>query len=61
MHQVPRAIQYIIHVGILGVDVQIVEICLAQLDCNNKITYKTLPKVGEFNKFIELFKHGHNT
>jgi hypothetical protein len=61
IHQIPRPIEHITHVGILGVDVWIVDICLAQLDCNNKITYKALPKVGEFNHFIELFKHGHYT
>jgi hypothetical protein len=61
MHQVPRPIEHITHVGILGVDVWIVEICLAQFDCNNKITYKALPKVGEYNQLIGLFKHGHNT
>jgi hypothetical protein len=37
------------------------KICLTQLDYMNKITYKTLPKLGKFNQFIQPFKHGHDT
>jgi hypothetical protein len=49
------------HVSSLGVIISTVEICLAQFDCNNKITNKALPGLGEFCQVIEPFQHEHNT
>jgi hypothetical protein len=48
------------HVSSLRVIISIVEICLAQFDCNNKITNKALPRLGEFCQVIEPFQHEHN-
>jgi hypothetical protein len=45
IQQVFIPIEHIAHVGILGVNVLIVKIYLAQFDYNNKITYKTLLKI----------------
>jgi hypothetical protein len=59
--QVLIPIEHIVHVNILIVKVLIVKICLTQFDYKNKITYKTLPKLGKFNQFIQHFKHGHDT
>jgi hypothetical protein len=49
------------HVNSLGVIVPTIEIYLGQLHYNNKITDKTLPRLGEFNQVIEPFQNGHNT
>jgi hypothetical protein len=60
MHQVLISIEHIVHVNILGVKVPTVKIYLTQLDSRKKITYKTLPRLGNFNQFIQPFKHGHD-
>jgi uncharacterized protein YjbK len=45
----------------LGVNVLVVNIYLAKLDFSEKITYKVVLGLEEYNKLIQLFKDGHDT
>jgi hypothetical protein len=44
----------------MGVIISIIEICLTQFDYSNKITNKSLLRLGEFNQVIKPFQNGHN-
>ncbi len=54
-------VEHIANVGILGIGVPILETCLTQFDCNNKIKYKNYWNWDNLIKLIHPFKHQQST